>query len=179
MKETKPYEISKWAVYTAYERVKANKGSYGVDEQTLEAFGKNLKNNPYKIWNRMSSGSYFPSPVKAVSIPKKNGGVRILGIPTVSDRIAQMTAKIYLEPSVEPLFHEDSYGYRPGKSAIQALSTTRKRCWCCDWVLEYDINISTGSITEAYLTISVTITCLKWCVAIQPINGYSFMLKDG
>lgn len=139
MQETKPFNISKMAVVTAYEKVKANKGTYGVDEQSIEDFEKNLKNNLYKIWNRMSSGSYFPKPVKAVAIPKKNGGTRILGIPTVEDRIAQMVAKLYFEPQVEPVFYEDSYGYRPNKSGIQALKVTRTRCWRKDWVLEFDI----------------------------------------
>src|SRR5690625_5511566 len=124
MSKTKPYAISKNIVYEAYLKVKANKGSARIDE-----FEGNLKDNLYKIWNRMSSGSYFPPAVKAVEIPKKAGGTRILGIPTVADRIAQMTVKLYFEPSVEPYFHEDSYGYRPRKSAIQALEITRKRCW--------------------------------------------------
>ena len=137
--ETKPFNISKRAVVTAYEKVKANKGTYGVDGQSIEDFEKNLKNNLYKIWNRMSSGSYFPQPVKAVAIPKKSGGTRLLGIPTVEDRIAQMLVKLYFEPEVEPMFYEDSYGYRPNKSAIQALDVTRKRCWRKDWVLEFDI----------------------------------------
>lgn len=101
MQETKPYRITKRAVLTAYERVKANKGTYGIDEQSIEDFENNLNNNLYKIWNRMSSGSYFPKPIKAVSIPKKNGGTRVLGIPTVEDRIAQMVAKLYFEPKVE------------------------------------------------------------------------------
>ena len=139
MQETKPFNISKMVVVTAYEKVKANKGTYGVDEQSIEGFEKNLKDNLYKIWNRMSSGSYFPKPVKAVAIPKKNGGTRILGIPTVEDRIAQMVAKLYFEPQVEPIFYEDSYGYRPNKSAIQALEVTRARCWRKEWVLEFDI----------------------------------------
>lgn len=139
MQETKPYRITKRAVLTAYERVKANKGTYGIDEQSIEDFEKNLNNNLYKIWNRMSSGSYFPKPVKAVAIPKKNGGTRVLGIPTVEDRIAQMVAKLYFEPNVEKIFYEDSYGYRPNKSAIQAIAVTRQRCWRKDWVLEFDI----------------------------------------
>ncbi|MBZ9606656.1 group II intron reverse transcriptase/maturase [Clostridium estertheticum] len=139
MMETKPFNISKRAVVTAYEKVKANKGTYGVDGQSIEDFEKNLKNNLYKIWNRMSSGSYFPQPVKAVAIPKKSGGTRLLGIPTVEDRIAQMLVKLYFEPEVETMFYEDSYGYRPNKSAIQALDVTRKRCWRKDWVLEFDI----------------------------------------
>ena len=139
MKETKPFNISKIAVVTAYEKVKANKGTYGVDEQSIEDLENDLKKNLYKIWNRMSSGSYLPKPVKAVAIPKKNGGTRLLGIPTVEDRIAQMVVKLYFEPQVEPMFYEGSYGYRPNKSAIQALEITRTRCWRKDWVLEFDI----------------------------------------
>jgi RNA-directed DNA polymerase len=139
LKRAKPFKISKHAVWEAWELVKANKGAAGVDAQTIGAFEKNLKDNLYKIWNRMSSGSYFPPPVKTVSIPKKTGGERVLGIPTVSDRVAQMVAKIYFEPLVEPYFHEDSYGYRPNKSAIQAIAVTRKRCWRYDWLLEFDI----------------------------------------
>ncbi|NHM26742.1 group II intron reverse transcriptase/maturase [Desulfofundulus sp. TPOSR] len=139
MDKTKPYEISKHVVLEAFQRVKANKGAAGIDDESLEAFEANLKNNLYKIWNRMSSGSYFPPPVKAVEIPKKNGGKRILGVPTVADRVAQMVVKIYFEPTVEPHFHPDSCGYRPGKSAADALAVTRKRCWRYDWVLEFDI----------------------------------------
>src|SRR5262249_15696775 len=116
--KSKPYEISKKKVWEAYERVKANKGAAGVDDESITDFEEDLKNNLYKIWNRMSSGSYFPPPVKAVEIPKKTGGRRKLGIPTVADRIAQMVAKMALEPEVEPYFHRDSYAYRPGKSAL-------------------------------------------------------------
>ena len=151
MQETKPYSISKRAVITAYEKVKANKGTYGIDEQSIEDFERKLNNNLYKIWNRMSSGSYFPKPVKAVAIPKKNGGTRILGIPTVEDRIAQMVAKIYFEPNVESVFYEDSYGYRPNKSAIQAIEVTRTRCWRKDWVLEFDIKGLFDNIRHDYL----------------------------
>lgn len=139
MKKTKPYAISKNIVYEAFLRVKANRGTAGIDDESIEEFELNLKDNLYKLWNRMSSGSYFPPAVKAVGIPKKTGGTRTLGIPTVADRIAQMTAKLYFEPTVEPYFHEDSYGYRPGKSAIQAIESTRKRCWKYNWVLEFDI----------------------------------------
>lgn len=135
----KPYEIPKQVVYEAYKRVKANKGSAGVDNETIEYFEQNLKANLYKIWNRMSSGSYFPQPVKLVEIPKKSGGKRGLGIPMVSDRIVQMTAKLYLEPKVEPIFHKDSYGYRPNKSAIEAVGQARKNCWKYDYVIEFDI----------------------------------------
>jgi group II intron reverse transcriptase/maturase len=135
----KQFEISKRAVQEAFERVKANRGAAGVDEQSIAAFEENLKDNLYKLWNRMSSGTYFPPPLKAVPIPKKSGGVRILGIPTVTDRIAQATVKAYLEPEVEPVFLPDSYGYRPKRSAHDALAVTRERCWGYDWVLEFDI----------------------------------------
>jgi RNA-directed DNA polymerase len=137
--KTKSYEISKHVVVEAFQKVKANKGAAGIDGKSLEAFEASLKDNLYKIWNRMSSGSYFPPPVKAVEIPKKGGGSRMLGVPSVADRVAQMVAKIYFEPKVEPYFHTDSYGYRPGKSAVDALKVTRKRCWDYDWVLEFDI----------------------------------------
>ena len=139
MDKTKPYDIPKQTVWDAFQRVKANKGAAGVDEETIGEFEKDLKGNLYKIWNRMSSGSYFPPAVKAVEIPKKSGGVRILGIPTVSDRVAQMVVKMHFEPKVEPIFAADSYGYRPGKSAIDALRITRGRCWRYDWVIELDI----------------------------------------
>lgn len=139
MKESKQYNISKKAVLEAYKKVKFNRGSAGVDGVDFEKFEENLKDNLYKIWNRMSSGSYFPSPVLAVEIPKKNGGTRTLGIPTISDRIAQMIARMYLEPKVEPIFHKDSYGYRPNKSAIDAVGKVRERCWRYDYVIEFDI----------------------------------------
>lgn len=137
--KTKSFIISKWQVLKAYELVKANAGAAGVDQQSLSDFERNLKSNLYKLWNRLSSGSYFPPPVKAVAIPKKAGGERILGIPTVSDRIAQMVVKLEFEPQVEPLFLPDSYGYRPNKSALDAIGVTRQRCWRQDWVLEFDI----------------------------------------
>jgi hypothetical protein len=135
----KPFVISKHQVVEAFRLVKANAGSAGVDKQSIAAFEENLKDNMYKLWNRMSSGSYFPPPVKAVPVPKKSGGERILGVPTVSDRIAQMVVKLEFEPAVEPHFLPDSYGYRPGKSALDAVGVTRKRCWDDDWVVEFDI----------------------------------------
>lgn len=134
----KSYSISEEIVYMAYEAVKANKGAAGVDGESIEDFEKELKGNLYKIWNRMSSGCYFPPPVRVVEVPKE-GGTRKLGIPTVSDRVAQMVVKIYLEPSLEPKFHPDSYGYRPGKSAIEAVGTARRRCWQNNWVIDVDI----------------------------------------
>jgi group II intron reverse transcriptase/maturase len=137
--KAKPFCISKWEVWEAYKLVKANKGSAGVDGQSIAEFEEDLKNNLFKIWNRMSSGSYFPPPVRRVDIPKDNGKTRPLGIPTVSDRIAQTVVKRYLEPIMEEYFHADSYGYRPGKSAIEAIGVARQRCWRYDWVLDLDI----------------------------------------
>jgi RNA-directed DNA polymerase len=136
----KPFQIDKKRVYEAYKAVRSNRGAAGVDGQTLAAFEKDLEGNLYKIWNRMSSGSYFPPPVRAVSIPKKSGdGERILGVPTVGDRIAQMVVKQLIEPDLDPIFLPDSYGYRPRKSALDAVGVTRERCWRYDWVLEFDI----------------------------------------
>jgi len=136
---TKPFSIPKQLVWRAWLAVKAKGGAAGVDNQSLEDFERDLKNNLYRIWNRMCSGSHFPPPVKAVPIPKKSGGTRILGVPTVSDRVAQTVVKMMLEPILEPVFDEDSYGYRPGRSAHDAIAVTRKRCWQYDWVVEFDI----------------------------------------
>lgn len=136
----KAFDISKWEVWEAYERVKANRGAPGVDGCSLEDFEKDLKNNLYRIWNRMSSGSYFPPPVRAVEIPKSHGGgTRILGVPTVGDRIAQTVVARRLEVKVEPIFHPDSYGYRPGRSALHAVEKCRERCWKSNWVIDLDI----------------------------------------
>lgn len=139
MSKTKPFTIPKDLVVKAYKLVKAKAGAAGVDQQSLVDFDKNRQNNLYKIWNRLASGSYFPPPVKAVPIPKKQGGERILGVPTVSDRIAQMVVKLMFEPTVEPYFYPDSYGYRPNKSALDAVGITRERCWRYDWCIEFDI----------------------------------------
>lgn len=139
MIEAKPYEISWKVVWEAYERVKKNRGGAGVDGETMEQFETNLQGNLYKIWNRLSSGSYFPPPVKRVEIAKPDGRKRPLGIPTVADRIAQTVAKMYLEPVVEPKFHADSFGYRPGQSALDAVGVCRERCWRYDWVVDLDI----------------------------------------
>ncbi len=139
LEKARPFEISQRVVVEAWKQVKANQGAAGVDKQSIAEFETNLRNNLYKIWNRMSSGSYMPPPVRTVVIPKKSGGERVLGIPSVSDRVAQTVAKLYFEPMVEPYFHEDSYGYRPNKSALDAVEVTRKRCWKHEWVLEFDI----------------------------------------
>lgn len=139
MTQGKSYAISKQVVWEAYRRVKSNGGAAGIDDESLERFERKLKKNLYKIWNRMSSGSYVPPPVRLCEIPKDDGRKRTLGIPTVADRIAQMVAKMHLEPGVEPIFHADSYGYRPGKSAIGAVGKARQRCWEFDWVVDLDI----------------------------------------
>jgi RNA-directed DNA polymerase len=136
----KAFDIPKGLIWKAYLKVKANKGAAGVDGQSLTDFEQDLKDNLFKIWNRMSSGSYFPPPVKAVQIPKAGGtGVRVLGVPTVADRIAQTAVAMLVEPLVEPVFHPDSYGYRPGRSALDAVATCRKRCWGRAWVIDLDI----------------------------------------
>jgi len=161
----KPFNIDKRLVDEAYKAVKSNRGAAGVDEQTIEQFEDDLSSNLYKIWNRMSSGSYFPPPVRAVSIPKKSGGERILGVPTVADRVAQMVVKQVIEPILDPIFLADSYGYRPNKSALDAVGATRQRCWKYDWVLEFDIKGLFDNIDHELLLRAVRkhVTC-KWAL---------------
>ena len=142
----KPFDVSKRAVWEAWLRVRANKGAAGVDEQSIAEFERDLKDNLYKLLNRLSSGSYFPPPVRAVEIPKRDGGTRVLGVPTVADRIAQTVVRGYLEPGVEPHFHPDSFGYRPGRSALDAVGVCRERCWRQDWVLDLDIQAFFDSV---------------------------------
>jgi group II intron reverse transcriptase/maturase len=140
--------IPKQLVWDAYQRVKANRGAAGVDGESLAAFEQDLKGNLYKVWNRMSSGSYFPPPVRLVEIEKESGGTRPLGIPTVTDRVAQTVVKMVLEPLVEPHFHPDSYGYRPGRAALDAVGVARQRCWDADWVIDLDIKAFFDSISH-------------------------------
>jgi len=147
----KPFDISQQVVWDAYEKVKANRGAAGIDEESITEFERNRDRNLYKLWNRLSSGTYFPPPVRAVEIPKKSGGVRVLGVPTVTDRIAQTIVRMYLEPEVEPLFHPDSYGYRPGRSALDAVAMCRQRCWKLDWVIDLDIRAFFDSIRHDLL----------------------------
>src|SRR3954471_24562754 len=135
----KAFDIPKTLVWEAYLKVRANKGAAGVDRQSLADFAQDEKKNLYKIWNRMSSGTYFPPPVRAVEIPKTGGGVRVLGVPTVGDRVAQTVAARVIEAKVEPIFHPDSYGYRPGRSPVDAAAVCRTRCWKNDWVIDLDI----------------------------------------
>ena len=151
MDKARSWSIPKLYVWDAYKRVKANRGAAGVDDQTIEEFERDLANNLYKLWNRMSSGSYFPPPVKRVNIEKRGGGFRPLGIPTVSDRIAQAVVKGYLEPELEKHFHPNSYGYRPGKSALDAVGVARERCWRYAWVLDLDIKSYFDTISHELL----------------------------
>jgi RNA-directed DNA polymerase len=140
MHKDRPFAIPKQLVWEAWRQVKANKGAPGVDGQDLDEFEADLADNLYKIWNRMSSGSYFPPPVRAVEIPKPHGkGVRVLGVPTIADRVAMTVAARFLEPLVEPRFHPDSYGYRPNKSALEAVGVCRQRCWRYDWAIDLDV----------------------------------------
>jgi RNA-directed DNA polymerase len=181
MDKAKSFDISKHVVWEAYKRVKEKKGAAGIDEESMAKFEENLKDNLYRIWNRMSSGTYFPPPVKAVEIPKKSGGVRILGIPTVADRIAQMVAKMYFEPEVEPYFLADSYGYRPKKSALDAVGVTRQRCWRYDWLLEFDIKGLFDNISHELLLRAVRKhTESRWIILyIERWLKTSFQTKDG
>jgi RNA-directed DNA polymerase len=160
--QAKPFDIPKQLVWEAYRQVAANKGAPGVDGVDLEAFGADLKGNLYKIWNRMSSGSYFPPPVRAVEIPKPHGGgKRLLGVPTVGDRVAQTVVAIYLGERAEPRFHPDSYGYRPAKSALDAVATCRQRCWKFDWVIDLDVRkffdtVPWGLVVKAVEAVTTT-----------------------
>jgi RNA-directed DNA polymerase len=138
--DEKPFAVAKLLVWEAWRQVKANKGAPGVDGQALDEFEAELADNLYKIWNRMSSGSYFPPPVRAVEVPKPHSpGTRVLGVPTIADRVAQTAAAMFLEPLVEPRFHPDSHGYRPSKSAHDAVAVCRQRCWKYDWVIDLDV----------------------------------------
>lgn len=160
---TRQYEIPQLTVKEAWKRVKKNKGAAGIDGVTIEDFERELEKNLYKIWNRMTSGSYFPPPVRIVEIPKSSGGKRTLGIATVADRVAQTVAKIYLEPEVEPGFHPDSYGYRPKRSQHDAIASARKRCWQYDWAVEIDIVGYFDNIDhELLLGLLRERTTLKW-----------------
>jgi RNA-directed DNA polymerase len=181
--EGKPFVISKRLVWEAWLRVKANDGAAGVDEESIQAFEENLRDNLYKVWNRMSSGSYMPPPVRAVEIPKKGSGrgVRVLGVPTVADRVAQTVAYLYLEPEVEPVFHPDSYGYRPGRSAHDALAVCRQRCWKHDWVLDLDLKSFFDSLDHSLVLKAVAHhTNLRWILLyVERWLKAPLQLEDG
>jgi RNA-directed DNA polymerase len=181
MTGAKPFTIEKRDVWEAFQHVDANQGASGVDGQTLESFGERLGPNLYKLWNRMSSGSYMPSPVRRVMIPKADGGQRPLGIPTVTDRIAQEVVRLHLEPLVEPVFHRDSYGYRPGRSAIDAIRTARQRCWRHDWVLDMDIKGFFDTIDHGLLLKAVRHhTDCRWVLLyIERWLKAPVMMEDG
>ncbi|HEY6642470.1 MAG TPA: group II intron reverse transcriptase/maturase [Povalibacter sp.] len=177
---TRPFVISKRRVWDAFQRVKANGGSAGVDQESIEVFESTLGDNLYKLWNRMGSGSYFPPPVKAVPIPKKSGGTRILGVPTVADRVAQTVVKMVLEPQLEPVFDCNSFGYRPGRSALDAVALVRRRCWEYDWVVEFDVKGLFDNIDHELLLRAVRKHCSvpwvllyidRWLKAPMEIEG--------
>ena len=150
--KVKSFEIDKRLVYGAWEKVRANQGAPGVDAVSIAEFGSRERDNLYKLWNRMSSGSYFPGPVRAVEIPKDHGlGVRVLGVPNTADRVAQTAAAMLLEEKLEPIFHPDSYGYRPGRSAHDALAVARERCWRRAWVVDFDIRAFFDSVPHDLL----------------------------
>ena len=153
--ETKSIPISRSMIWEAYKRVRANKGGAGVDSVSMEEYDANRRKHLYKLWNRMSSGSYFPPPVKEVEIPKKDGKVRKLGIPTISDRVAQQAIKMYIEPRFEKIFSPNSYGYRPGKNAHQALSKVRENCRKQDWVIDLDIKGFFDNISHSKLMLAI------------------------
>ena len=181
MSSTKFFEISKHSVMEAYKHVKANRGAAGIDDQTIEAFESDLKNNLYRIWNRMSSGTYFPPAVKQVAIPKASGGDRMLGIPTVGDRVAQMVVKMHFEPLVEPIFHKNSFGYRPGRSPLQAVGQARQQCFTYPWVMEFDIKGLFDNIDHDLLMKAVRKhTQEKWVILhIERWLKAPFQTKDG
>lgn len=181
MQKAKSFEISKHLVWQAYLRVRENNGAGGIDGVELGDYGKDLKNNLYKLWNRMSSGSYFPKAVRLVEIPKDNGGIRTLGISTIEDRIAQQVVVLMMEPLLEPHFHEDSYGYRPGRSAHRALEVARYRCWRYDWVLDLDISKYFDSIDHTLLMIAIRkhMDCEWVLLYISRWLVVPYQLKDG
>jgi len=179
--KAKPFAISEQEVYEAYRRVRANKGACGVDGQTWKEFDANLQKNLYRIWNRMSSGSYFPQAVKRVEIPKSDGKIRPLGIPTLTDRIAQMVVKRRIEPDLEAVFHPNSYGYRPKRNAHQAIASAKERCWRYDWVLDIDIKGFFDNIEHGLMMRAVGYHVKeKWMLLyIERWLKASVLLKDG
>jgi RNA-directed DNA polymerase len=181
MSETKPFSISKRLVYMAYQKVKSNRGSAGVDGTSMNEFDKDYRNHLYKLWNQMSSGSYMPPPVRLIEIPKKGGGLRPLGIPTIADRIGQTVVRGLLEPTLEPLFHVDSYGYRPNKSAAQAVAKARERCWKQSWVIDLDIKGFFDNIPHDLLMKAVRKHCdTKWMLLyIERWLVAPLQLEDG
>ena len=153
--ETKSIPISRQMVWLAYQKVRSNNGSSGIDAISMQEFDANLSKYLYKLWNRMASGSYFPPPVKELEIAKKDGSSRKLGIPTISDRVGQMVVKILIEPRLEAVFSPNSYGYRPKRNAHQALTKVRENCWKTDWVIDLDIKGFFDTIDHNKLMLAV------------------------
>lgn len=178
---TKSFDIPKRLVWESFQRVKANGGSAGVDQESIEAFERKLGDNLYRLWNRMGSGSYFPSQVKAVPIPKKSGGTRILGVPTIADRVAQTVVKKVLEPMLEPVFDHDSFGYRPGRSALDAVALVRRRSWDYDWVVEFDIKGLFDNIDHELLMRAVRKHCsVPWVLLyVERWLKAPMLMEDG
>jgi RNA-directed DNA polymerase len=184
----KSFDIDKRLVFRAWEKVRANKGAPGVDAVSVVRFGERERDNLYKLWNRMSSGSYFPGPVRAVEIPKDHGlGVRILGVPNTADRVAQTAAAMLLEEKLEPIFHSDSYGYRPGRSAHDALAVTRERCWRRDWVVDFDIRAFFDNVPHDLLLKAVAhhiderwvlLYIERWLKAPMQMSGGTMMARE-
>jgi RNA-directed DNA polymerase len=181
MNEAKPFEIDRWLVYEAYKKVKSNRGSSGIDGVDMQTYDENMRKNLYRLWNRMSSGCYYPKAVKLVEIPKSNGGKRPLGIPTIEDRIAQMSAVIAISPGIEPYFREDSYGYRPNKSAHDAVAKAKERCGRYPWVLDMDISKFFDTIDHRLLMKAVSLHVKeKWILLyIERWLKVPYQTKDG
>ena len=186
--KVKSFEIDKRLVQRAWEKVWANQGAPGVDAVSINVFAADESNNLYKLWNRMSSGSYLPGPVRAVEIPKDQGaGIRVLGVPNVADRIAQTAVAMLLEARLEPIFHPDSYGYRPGRSALDALAVTRKRCWRQAWVVDLDIRAFFDSVPHDLLLKGVAhhtddrwvlLYIARWLVAPVPMPDGTIIARE-
>jgi group II intron reverse transcriptase/maturase len=186
--ETKSIPISRPMVWAAYKKVRANKGSAGVDSVSMEVFDANRSKHLYKLWNRMASGSYFPPPVKEVEISKKDGKPRKLGIPTISDRVGQMVVKDFIEPRLEKIFSSNSYGYRPNKSAHQALESVRLNCRKTDWVIDLDIKGFFDNIDHNKLMLAVEkhvpenwtkLYIARWLVAPVLTKSGELVTKQG
>ncbi|WP_445368756.1 group II intron reverse transcriptase/maturase [Methylomonas sp. BW4-1] len=186
MTQDKAFEIPKALVWKSYLDVRKNRGAAGCDGQTIKQFDEHRDKNLYKIWNRLCSGCYFPPPVREKKIPKGDGKERVLGIPTVSDRIAQGAVKLFMEERLDPMFHPDSYGYRPGKSAHQALKQCAQRCWRYNWVLEIDISAFFDNVRHDLVIKAlehhqmprwVILYCTRWLEAPMQAEGQSELKK--